>query len=131
MARESGFDIENGDIEIHNLLSQNCLQADSVNQFFEYLKEDEARFQTMVKEAESENKKLRFIASYQNGKGVISLQKVGTDNPFFGLSGSDNMIVIYSERYSNTPLVVRGPGAGAAVTAAGVLAEVISISTSL
>ena len=131
LARESGFDIENGDIEIHNLLSQNCLQADSVNQFFEYLKEDEARFQTMVKEAESENKKLRFIASYQNGKGVISLQKVGTDNPFFGLSGSDNMIVIYSERYSNTPLVVRGPGAGAAVTAAGVLAEVISISTSL
>ena len=80
---------------------------------------------------EQENKKLRFIASYENGKGTISLQRVGPDNPFYGLSDSDNMIVIHSKRYSNTPLVVRGPGAGAAVTAAGVLAEVISISSSL
>ncbi len=131
LARESGFDIENVDIEIHNILSENCLQADSVDQFFECLKKDDPRFLTMVKEAEQENKKLRFIASYENGKGTISLQRVGPDNPFYGLSGSDNMIVIHSKRYSNTPLVVRGPGAGAAVTAAGVLAEVISISSSL
>ena len=85
----------------------------------------------MITEAEAENKKLRFIASYENGKGQIGLQAVDMTNPFYSLSGSDNMIVIYSSRYNETPLVVRGPGAGADVTAAGILAEILSISTIL
>ena len=89
---------------------------------------DEHRFNTWITEAEASDKKLRFIASYENGKGKISLQAVDVSNPFYSLSGSDNMIVIHSERYDETPLVVRGPGAGAKVTAAGLLAEIVSMS---
>jgi aspartokinase/homoserine dehydrogenase 1 len=81
-----------------------------------------------VTSAEKENKRLRFIASFEGGKGVISLKAVPVNHPFYALSGSDNMIVLHSNRYNRTPLVVRGPGAGADVTAAGVLAEIIGIA---
>jgi len=131
LTRESGFGVEESDVNIKNILSKDCLEADSVDSFYEALEKDDAAFDKLIKEAEAENKKLRFIASYENGKGQISLQAVDITNPFYSLSGSDNMIVIYSDRYSDTPLVIRGPGAGASVTAAGILAEILSISTIL
>jgi len=68
-----------------------------------------------------------MIASLDNGKAKIGLQAVATDHPFYSLSGSDNMIVFTTERYKERPLVIRGPGAGAEVTAAGVFAEVIKL----
>jgi len=131
LGRESGFEVEESDIIIESMLSANCLNASSVDDFYKALEEDNQRFMTMIREAEAKECKLRFIASYENGRGNISLQAVDSQNPFYGLSGSDNMIVIYSNRYSETPLVVRGPGAGANVTAAGILAEIISIGTVL
>jgi len=128
LARESGFEIEPDDVKIKPILSDACLKADSVDAFYDELAKDSDRFTQMVEEAEAAGKKLRFIASYENGKGAISLQVVDSSNPFYSLSGSDNMIVIYSGRYNETPLVVRGPGAGADVTAAGLLAEIVSMS---
>ena len=128
LARESGFEIEEEDVRIDPILSDACLAADSVEAFYKELEKDEHRFNTWITEAEASDKKLRFIASYENGKGKISLQAVDVSNPFYSLSGSDNMIVIHSERYDETPLVVRGPGAGAKVTAAGLLAEIVSMS---
>ena len=76
----------------------------------------------MRREAEEEGKVLRFAAVLENGQAAIRLLRVGPDHPFYNLSGSDNMIVFTTERYSERPLVVRGPGAGAEVTAAGVFA---------
>ena len=74
---------------------------------------------------------MRFIAALDHGVATISLQEVDSSNPFYNLSGSDNMIVFTTERYKERPLVVRGPGAGAEVTAAGVFAEIIQIATFL
>jgi len=128
LARESGFELESSDLSLKNILSDDCLKAETVDDFFAVLEKEESRFNALISKAESENKKLRFIASYIDGKGSIALQEVDESNPFYGLSGSDNMIVIHTTRYNETPLVVRGPGAGAAVTAAGLLSEIISMS---
>ncbi len=131
LSRESGFEIEEENITIKNILSDAALVAPNVEAFYTQLENDNANYQDLISSAEKEGKRLRFIASYENGRGTISLQAVASDNPFYSLSGSDNMIVIYSSRYNETPLVVRGPGAGADVTAAGILAEIISMSSIL
>jgi len=131
LARESGFEVEESDIDIKDILSSDCLSAASVDAFYEALNTDNQLFMSLIQKAEAKQKRLRFIASYENGRGKISLEEVDNQNPFFSLSGSDNMIVIYSNRYNETPLVIRGPGAGADVTAAGLLAEIISMSSIL
>ena len=131
LAREAGSEIEEEDIQIEGLLSNSCLEAASVETFYSALENDDKRYHTKISEAESTGKRLRYIASYTSGVAKIGLQAVDAQNPFFGLSGSDNMIVLYTKRYNETPLVIRGPGAGAEVTAAGLLAEIINMSTIL
>ena len=131
LAREAGFDLEESEVTIEPILSEACLAASSVEDFYSELEKDTDRFSEMARKAESQEEKLRFIASYKDGRGTISLQSVKNSNPFYSLSGSDNMVVFYSERYNETPLVVRGPGAGAAVTSAGLLAEILSMSNRL
>jgi len=79
------------------------------------------------KKADAKNKVLRFIAQLEKDRATISLQEVDSSHPFYNLSGSDNIISYTTERYHERPLVVKGPGAGAEVTAAGVFAEIISI----
>ncbi|MEM6698962.1 MAG: hypothetical protein AAF599_11230, partial [Bacteroidota bacterium] len=78
-----------------------------------------------------EDKVLRMVAKFESGSGTVGLESYPQDHPFFGLNGSDNMIVFTTNRYKETPLVVRGPGAGAEVTAAGVFAEIIRIGNYL
>ena len=85
----------------------------------------------MLEKANTEGKVLRFIAQMEGGKATVSLQAVGQDHPFYSLSGSDNIIAFTSERYKERPLVIKGPGAGAEVTAAGVFAEIITIGNYL
>ena len=131
LSRECGFDVEPIDITIENVLSAETLNQPSVEEFYKSLSSDNIRFQELAKLAESKNCRLRFIASFTEGRGKIGLQFVTADNPFFNLSGSDNMLVLYSNRYNETPLVIQGPGAGSVVTAAGVLAELINMSLSL
>ena len=74
---------------------------------------------------------LRYIASLENGKATVSLKSVDNRHPFYSLSGSDNMVVFTTERYKELPLVIKGPGAGAEVTAAGVFADIIRIANYL
>ncbi len=131
LARESGFEIEEEDIQIEGILTEKAMVATSIEEFYTVLESDNSHYAKLIQAAETKNSRLRFIASYENGKGKISLQMVDMQNPFYSLNGSDNMIVIYSDRYSNTPLVIRGPGAGADVTAAGLLAEIISMGSVL
>ena len=78
-------------------------------------------------QANMKNEKLRYMAVLENGKAKLSLASVGSDHPFYSLKGSDNIILLTTERYHDRPMVIRGPGAGAAVTAAGVFADVIRI----
>lgn len=128
LARETGLTLELKDIKIGKLLPPTCEKAKTVESFFTELKKNDAHFSAMVKKAEAKHKVLRYIAKLENGKASIDLQEVGPEHPFYNLSGSDNIISFTTERYNERPLVVKGPGAGAEVTAAGVFAEIISIS---
>ena len=123
--------MEAEEIVINNILPQACIDAPTVSEFFTALEANDAHFEKLQQEADTQGKVLRFIATLENGKGSIALKMVDTSDPFYSLNGSDNMIVFTTERYKERPLVIRGPGAGAEVTAAGVFAEIISIGNYL
>ena len=129
LAREAGLTIEQEDVDIKNFLPEACLNAKTVEEFFAELKNSDAIFDKML--ADTEGGQLRMIAKIEDGKATIGLQTVDASNPFCHLDGSDNMIVFTTERYRERPLVVRGPGAGAEVTAAGIFAEIIAIGNYL
>ena len=131
LARESGYPIEQADVQIESILPEACQKAENIKDFFTALESANDYFEEMRTNAAKENKILRIIAKLENGNASISLQAVDISNPFYSLSGSDNMIVFTTERYKERPLVIRGPGAGAEVTAAGVFAEIISIGNYL
>ena len=88
-------------------------------------------FATLQSDAEAKNEKLRYIATLENGKAVVELRTVDSQHPFYTLSGSDNIVTFTTERYKDRPLVIKGPGAGAEVTASGVFADIMSISSYL
>ncbi|MEO0897032.1 MAG: bifunctional aspartate kinase/homoserine dehydrogenase I [Bacteroidota bacterium] len=127
LARESGLRLEPEDLDVEQILPKACLEAPDVASFLAELDRQVAYFEEKRRLAKAENKVLRYIASLEGSRAFISLQMVGPDNPFYQLSGSDNMIVFTSQRYKERPLVIKGPGAGAEVTAAGVFAEILRI----
>lgn len=131
LSRETGLAMEADDVEIENILPQAVQDAETVDEFFVELEKADAHFEKLRSKAAKEGKSLRMIAMLNQGKATIGLQAVTEENPFTTLSGSDNMIVFTTGRYKERPLVVRGPGAGAAVTAAGVFAEIITIGNLL
>ncbi len=131
LAREAGYSIENEDVILENILPQPCIDAPSVEDFFKELKQQDAHFESLRANAEAEGKVLRMAATLENGQAKIGLVAVDSAHAFYLLSGSDNMIVFTTERYKERPLVVRGPGAGAEVTAAGIFAEIITIGNYL
>ena len=128
LARESGLALEESDVIVENFLPKSCIEAETVEAFFENLEKEDAYFSKLIENTEGA---LRMIAKVEDNKALIGLQKIDNENPFYQLSGSDNMIVFTTERYKERPLVVRGPGAGAEVTAAGVFAEIITIGNYL
>ena len=131
LAREAGYAIEENQINIENILPDACIKAASVDEFFKVLEKNDDYFEKMRFNAEKEGKVLRFSAKLEGGKASLGLESVDSAHPFYLLSGSDNMIVFTTERYKDRPLVVRGPGAGAEVTAAGIFAEIITIGNYL
>lgn len=131
LAREAGLSLEANDVEINNILPTACQEAETVDDFFKALVTANSHFTDLVKKSEVKNQKLRMVAKLDDGKASIGLEAVNSEHPFYHLSGSDNMIVFTTERYKERPLVVRGPGAGAEVTAAGVFAEIITIGNYL
>ena len=131
LARETGLPLEAKDVEIESILPEACIAAESVADFFGEVKKADNFFEERRAKAAAENKVLRMVATLENNKARIKLESVGPEHPFYSLNGSDNMIVFTSQRYKDRPLVIRGPGAGAEVTAAGVFAEIISIGNSL
>lgn len=131
LARETGLTLEAAQVEIQNVLPDICQQAETVADFFLALKQSNNYFEKMRTDAAANGKVLRMVAKLDNGKATIGLEAVDQTHPFYFLSGSDNMIVFTTERYKERPLVVRGPGAGAEVTAAGIFAEIIKIGNYL
>ena len=117
-------------IKVENLVSKELRDID-VKAFLQKLTDLDAVYDKLKKKAEKKGNALRYMAVIENNKVEIALKEVDAQHPFYNLSGSDNMIVFTTERYKNNPLVIKGPGAGAEVTAAGVFSEIISLGNYL
>ncbi len=129
LAREAGLVLESDDVKIDGLLSEKCLNAPSIEAFMTQLAVENSVYSKKINEAG--DNVLRFVASLEGENATIGLRTYPPTHPFASLNGSDNMLVFTTERYRERPLVIRGPGAGAEVTAAGVFAEVIRIASRL
>ncbi len=127
LGREIGLPIEQDDVEIENVLPQKCKEVETVDELFEVLKDENEYFENLKTKAAAEGKVLRMVAKLDDGKASIQLESVDDTHAFYSLNGSDNMVVLTTKRYHERPLVIRGPGAGAEVTAAGVFAEILKI----
>lgn len=127
LAREAGWELEPEEIKVENLVPSSCQGEMTIDRFFSELEKHDGAFEEMRKKAAARNEKLRYMAVLNDGKVKIQLGSVNDQHPFYSLSGSDNIILYTTERYHERPMVIRGPGAGAAVTAAGVFADVIRI----
>ncbi len=128
LAREVGLSLELDDVNIEPLLAPACFEASSVEEFFEVLEDQDPVMAARIQAAAKQGKVLRYVATLQDGIASINLEPVGSDHLFYSLSGSDNIIAFSSDRYQEKPLLIRGPGAGAEVTAAGVFADLIEVS---
>lgn len=126
LARDAGYPLEAEDVQIESMLPPACLAAATVPEFYQELEKNAAYFEGLKEEAAAAGKVLRYIGKLENGKVVIGLQMVDDSHPFYMLSGSDNIISFTTDRYKDRPLVIKGPGAGAEVTAAGVFADIIN-----
>ncbi len=124
LARESGRRMEMGDIANEGFLPLSCLHG-TVEDFYAEMLVHESHFRTLLDSAKSEGKMLKYIASLTDGRASVGLQSIGTDHNFANLSGKDNAVLFYTDRYPEQPLVIKGAGAGADVTAAGVFADIV------
>lgn len=127
LAREAGYHLETKRIRVENLIPADARKTKSVEQFFSILKRHDDEFAARRDKAVQRGCVLRYVARFENGKATVSLEEIPPGHPFARVRGSDNIVAITSELYCETPLVIQGPGAGAEVTAAGVLADVLAI----
>jgi aspartokinase/homoserine dehydrogenase 1 len=124
LARESGERTEMEDIDNRSFMPASCMQG-SVDNFYAAMIKEEKHFKSLFQAAAGEGKKLKFVARYDNGKASVGLQHIGPDHDLYHLYGKDNVVLFYTDRYSEQPLVVKGAGAGAEVTASGVFADIL------
>ena len=127
LARESGMKIELEAIENESFLPEACLNTKDNKSFFESLLQHNDHFEKMLENAEKHGAKMKYVAQLENGKAQVGIQLVKEDHDFYNLEGSDNIILFYTNRYSAQPLIVKGAGAGADVTASGIFADIIRI----
>ena len=128
LARETGATLEIEQVQIENLVPKELQSVKSVDEFMKQLPKFDNHFEKLRAEAASKNEKLRYMAILDDTGARTVLKGVDAQHPFYSLSGSDNIILITTERYHDRPMVIRGPGAGAEVTAAGVFADIIRIA---
>jgi len=128
LARESGYQLELKDISNNAFLPEESLTTINNEDFYTSLTENEAHFQQIFKEANDKNCRLKYVAEFIDGKANVGLQHIASDHPFYNLEGSDNIVLFFTDRYPKNPLLIKGAGAGADVTASGIFADVIRIS---
>ncbi|MCK0188435.1 bifunctional aspartate kinase/homoserine dehydrogenase I [Arenibacter sp. F20364] len=127
LARESGNVLNIEDIQNNAFLPQESLETKNNEDFFKSLTKYEESFQQMYKKAVEEDSKLKYVAQFENGKASVGLQRIPRGHDFYNLEGSDNIVLFYTERYPNQPMIIKGAGAGADVTASGIFADIIRI----
>lgn len=125
LARETGAQLEFDDVSIQSLIPENMDPAFSVDEFLEQLSKYDDKFLNMYTSASREDKMLRYIATWDGQNATVELKAVGIKNPFYHQNGRENFIVFTTKRYKDTPMIIKGHGAGAEVTAAGVLGDIL------
>ena len=127
LAREAGYRLEQEEVEKH-LFVPNEFFDGSLDDFWKNIPSLDADFEARRKQLEEQGKHWRFVAKFEGGKGSVALQEVDKNHPFYNLEGSNNIILLTTERYNEYPMMIQGYGAGASVTAAGVFADIIGIA---
>ncbi|MGL4293519.1 MAG: bifunctional aspartate kinase/homoserine dehydrogenase I [Bacteroidales bacterium] len=127
LTREAGYRLEQSEVEKHLFIPDDYFTG-SIEEFWQRIPELDALFEERRKRLVEAGKRLRFVASYADGKALVELREVDSKHPFYHLEGSNNVILLTTERYKEYPMEIKGYGAGAAVTAAGVFADIISIA---
>lgn len=127
LAREAGYRVEQEDVEKHLFVPEKYFQG-SLEDFWKNLPALDADFEARRKELEAEGKRWRFVATMDGGKVNVALKTVDRNHPFYNLEGSNNIVLLTTERYKEYPMQIQGYGAGASVTAAGVFANIMSIA---
>ena len=126
LAREAGYKLEMADVRIDSLLPSG-FQPGNTDQLFNELMKHEDHFEALFRKANKIGKKLKFVAYFDNGKAGAGLKEISPNSIFYGIDGKDNIVSITTERYREQPLVIRGPGAGAEVTASGIFSDIMRI----
>lgn len=124
LARETGARLEMTDITNRTFMPESCMQG-TVADFYAAMAKEEAHFKQLFDEANAAGCKLKFVASYQDGKASVGLQHIDPAHDLYHLYGKDNVVLFYTDRYKEQPMVVKGAGAGAEVTASGVFADIL------
>ena len=127
LTREAGYEIEQEDVEAHLFIPDSMFQG-SLDEFWEQLPSLDAEWEKRRQELEKNQRVWRFVAKFENGKGSVSLHEFDPDHPFYVLEGSNNIVMLTTERYNEYPMLIQGYGAGASVTAAGVFADIMSLA---
>ena len=128
LARESGKKIEFSDVQNISFLPDESINTESKEEFLESIKNNNDHFNKMLDKALKNKSRLKYVASLIDGKASVSLKEINEDHPFYNLQGSDNITVFHTDRYKESPLVVKGAGAGGEFTASGVFADIIKAS---
>ncbi|MEA4985905.1 Bifunctional aspartokinase/homoserine dehydrogenase 1 [bioreactor metagenome] len=127
LSREAGYKVEQSDVKKNLFIPQRYFDG-TLEDFWNTIHEMDAEFESVRQRLQSENKRYRFVATMENGDCSVGLQEVDMRHPFYELEGSNNIIMIKTERYYDYPMIIKGYGAGASVTAAGVFADIMSIA---
>jgi aspartokinase/homoserine dehydrogenase 1 len=126
LSREAGYSIEQKDVEVKKFLPDECFEGD-MNDFYRKVEEFDCEFERKRVELVKMKKKWRFFATLDNGKAKVELVTIDQDHPSYNLEGSNNIVLLTTERYRELPMVIKGYGAGADVTAAGVFADLMRV----
>jgi aspartokinase/homoserine dehydrogenase 1 len=127
LARESGTEMNLNDIDNQSFLTKANLESKAVDDFYKTVLVDEAHFQQLYASAKAKNCKLKYVAEFKNGKAKVGLREIPQGHPFYNLEGKDNIVMFYTLRYPEQPMIIKGAGAGADVTASGLFADIIKI----
>jgi aspartokinase/homoserine dehydrogenase 1 len=131
LARECGMPLEFESVAIEPILPPACFEAEGVDAFFDELKKADGDFEKRRAAAAAQGRSLRYVAVVEEGQAKLSLREEPAGSPFRSLVDADNIVVITSDRYSSLPMVIKGPGAGAQVTAGGVFADIVRVARTL
>ncbi len=128
LARESGIELNLEDIKNDSFLTQKNITSDTVDDFYDSLLVDAEHFNQLLASADKNKCQLKYVAEFNNGKANVSLKEIQEGHPFYNLKGKDNIVMFYTKRYPEQPMIIKGAGAGADVTASGLFADIIKIA---